>query len=218
MELKDILAKIASGDGFTDEEKAFAGGFDLQKLLDSTASGARKKAEEAKRKSDEALAALQAEFDEFKASNDPNKGRGEVEKLLKRVERLEADKKAAELKAATMERTAKVRELAKKAGITAAKGVDPATIDLLVDHLMADVDLEDEGAVKTAFDSFKGSNAGLIAAETVGGVGVRGNPGAGAHSGANPFSKKSFNLTEQLKLKITNPKKAEELEASAANE
>ena len=218
MTIKDILAKVVKGEALTDEEKTFAGSFDLQTQLDAAASGARKKAEDAKKKAEDALAALRAEFDEFKEKNQPGDKDTEIAKLTKRLEKIEADKKAAEEKLAASERNARVRALAKDAGIVAAKGVDSKTIDLLVDNLMGGIDLDDADAVKAAFDGFKATNGALIAAGTVGGVGVKGTPGGGAYSGANPFSKKTWNVTEQLKLKIAKPDEAKALEAAAANE
>lgn len=218
MKLTDILAKIAKGETLNDEEKSFVGSYDPQKDIDAAASAARKKAEKEAADAKTALEKLQGEFDTFKAENDPAKGATELQKLTKRLEKLEADKKAAEDKAVELERNAKVRALAKEAGINPAKGVDSKTIDLLVDNLMKDVDLEDGDAVKAAFDGFKTSNAGLIAAGTIGGAGQKGTPGAGAYTGANPFSKKTFNLSEQLKLRIENPEAASALEAAAASE
>lgn len=218
MKLTDILAKIAKGETLNDEEKSFVGSYDPQKDIDAAASAARKKAEKEAADAKTALEKLQGEFDTFKAENDPAKGATELQKLTKRLEKLEADKKAAENKAVALERNAKVRALAKEAGINPAKGVDSKTIDLLVDNLMKDVDLEDGDAVKAAFDGFKTSNAGLIAAGTIGGAGQKGTPGAGAYTGANPFSKKTFNLSEQLKLRIENPEAASALEAAAASE
>lgn len=218
MKLAEILAKIAKGETLNDEEKSFVGSYDPQKDIDAAASAARKKAEKEAADAKTALEKLQGEFDTFKAENDPAKGATELQKLTKRLEKLEADKKAAEDKAVALERNAKVRALAKEAGINPAKGVDSKAIDLLVDNLMKDVDLEDGDAVKAAFDGFKTSNAGLIAAGTIGGAGQKGTPGAGAYTGANPFSKKTFNLSEQLKLRIENPEIAAQLEQAAASE
>lgn len=218
MKLVEILAKIAKGETLNDEEKSFVGSYDPQKDIDAAASAARKKAEKEAADAKTALEKLQGEFDTFKAENDPAKGATELQKLTKRLEKLEADKKAAEDKAVALERNAKVRALAKEAGINPAKGVDSKTIDLLVDNLMKDVDLEDGDAVKAAFDGFKTSNAGLIAAGTISGAGQKGTPGAGAYTGANPFSKKTFNLSEQLKLRIENPEIAAQLEQAAASE
>ena len=117
---------------------------------------------------------------------------------------------------AARDRTAKIRALAKEAGINPAKGISSETIDLLVDNLMAKVDIEDADAVKAAFDGFKSSNAGLIAADTVGGIGTRGQPaGPSTFTGKNPFLKASFNLTEQIQLMVSDPAKYAELKAAA---
>ena len=216
MTIKDIIAKVLKGETLSDEEKTFAGSYDPQKDIDTAAGSARRKAEADAKTAKDALTALQAEFDAYKADNDPAKGQTELAKLTKRMEKLEADKKAAEDRAAAVERTSRVRALAKEAGINPAKGVDSKTIDLLVDHIMKDVDLDDADAVKTAFDGFKTSNAGLIAAQGVGGAGVRGTPG-GTFTGKNPFAKDTFNLTEQLEMRRTNPALAERLASEASN-
>ena len=81
---------------------------------------------------------------------------------------------------------------------------------------MAKVDIDDADAVKTALDGFKTANAGLIAANTVGGAGNKGTPAsASSYTGKNPFAKETFNLTEQLKLRIEHPETASALEAAA---
>jgi len=218
MTIKDIIAKVLAGDTLDDADKDQLKAFDLQKELDAAAGASRKKAEGEAAKAKEALAELQRQFDEFKSENDPANRQTEIQKLTARLERLEAAKKAAEDKLAASERNARVRALAKDAGIVGVRGVDSKTIDLLVDNLMRDVDLDDGDAVKAAFDGFKSSNAALISAGTVGGVGAKGRPGAGAFSGANPFSKKTFNLTAQCELAAKNPELARSLRAEAAGE
>lgn len=218
MTLKEMLAKVAKGEQLSDEERKFLSEYDEQKQLDAAAAAARKKADADAKAAKEALAKLQGEFDDFKAKNDPARSQDATAKLMQRIERLEAAKKAAEDKSAAMERTARVRELAKGAGIVAAKGVDAATIDLLVDHLMEKVDVDDADAVKAAFDSFKAANAGMIAANTVGGAGTKGTPGAGAFKGANPFAKETFNLTRQIEIRNEDPGLAESLQQAAAGE
>lgn len=215
MDIKTILAKIAKGENLTDAEKEFVGKFDLQAQLDTAAAGARKKADGEAKTAKDALAALQAEFDAFKAEHDPAKGQSEITKLTERIGKLEKAKADAEAKATALERTGKIRALAKEAGIVAAKGVDAASLDLLVDNLMGSIDLDDADAVKAAFDGFKGKNAGLIAAETTGGAGHKGAPGAGAYSGPNPFAKETFNLTKQCELIRDNPTQAKSLAAAA---
>lgn len=216
MKLADILTKVVKGDALTDEEKKFVEEFDEQKNLDAAAANARKKAEKEAADAKAALERLQGEFDEFKTANDPGKKQTELDKALARIAKLEQANKDKDAKIAADARAARVRSLAKEAGITPAKGVSSDTIDLLVDNLMAEVDIEDADAVKAAFDGFKSSNAGLIAANTVGGVGVKGVPsGASAYTGNNPFAKESFNLTEQLRLRIEHPETASALEAAA---
>lgn len=218
MQLKDIIAKVLAGETLDDAHKEFLKGFDLQSQLDAAASASRKKAEGETKKAQDALAALQAQFDEFKTANDPANKQTEIQKLTARIDKLEKAKQAAEDKLAASERNSRVRELAKAAGINPAKGVDSKTIDLLVDNLMNGVDLDDADAVKTAFDGFKTANAALIAAGTIGGAGVKGTPGAGAFTGANPFSKKTFNVTKQIELAATNPELAKSLKDAAASE
>lgn len=215
MKLADILAKIAKGDALTDDEKAFAGGYDEQKTLDAAAANARKKAEKEAKDAKDALDALKSEFDDYKAANDPAKKQSDLDKALARIAKLEKENADAKAQVAARDRTARIRSLAKEAGINPAKGVSPESLDLLVDSLMAKIDLDDADAVKTAFDGFKTSNAGLIAAGTVGGAGQKGLPGDKSYSGKNPFAKESFNLTEQIRLRIENPEQASALEAAA---
>ena len=216
MKLADILAKVAKGDALDDEEKKFVGEYDEQKTLDTAAANARKKAEKEAKDAKDALEKLQGEFDEFKSQNDPAKKQTELDKALNRIAKLEQANKDKDAKIAADARTARVRSLAKEAGINPAKGVSSDTIDLLVDNLMAKVDIEDADAVKAAFDGFKSSNAGLIAANTVGGVGNKGQPASVSDfTGKNPFAKESVNLTEQLKLRIEHPETASALEAAA---
>ena len=176
MKLAEILAKVAKGDALDDEEKKFAGEYDEQRILDAAAANARKKAEKEAKDAKDALEKLQGEFDAFKSQNDPAKKQTELDKALTRIAKLEKENADAKAQVAARDRTAKIRALAKEAGINPAKGVSSETIDLLVDNLMAKIDIEDADAVKAAFDGFKSSNAGLIAANTVGGIGIRGEP------------------------------------------
>lgn len=211
MTIKELLAKVAKGEALDEADKSFAGGYDPQKELDAAAGAARRKAEKDASEAREALEKANALIDELKAANDPQKAHDETAKLMARIEKLEAAKKAAEDSAAAMKRTATIRDLAKAAGINAAKGIDPRTIDLLVDNLMANVDIDDADAVKEAFDGFKTANAGLIAANTIGGTGVNTRPGTSTIGGKNPWAKDSFNLTEQMRLMKENPNEAAQL-------
>lgn len=215
MTLKELLTKVASGDTLTDEEKSFARAYDLQKELDAASASARRKAESDAQKAKDALAKAQDEIAELREKNDPARAKDETAKLMARIEKLEAAKAAAEQAAAAMKRTAAVRDLAKSAGILPAKGIDPKTLDLLVDNLMKDVDVDDADAVKAAFDGFKSANAGLIAAATVGGVNPKGVPGMSPVPGGNPWKKETLNLTEQMRLVKDNPNEAAKLAAEA---
>ena len=143
MKLADMLAKIAKGDALTDEEKKFIGEYDEQKTLDTAAANARKKAEKEAKDAKDALEKLQGEFDEFKSQNDPAKKQTELDKALARIAKLEQANQDKDAKIAADARTARVRSLAKEAGISPAKGVSSDTIDLLVDNLMAKVDIDD---------------------------------------------------------------------------
>ena len=152
MKLADILAKVAKGDTLTDEEKKFIVEYDEQKILDTTAANARKKAEKEAKDAKDALERLQGEFDEFKSQNDPAKKQTELDKALARIARLEKANADKDAKIAADARTARIRSLAKEAGISPAKGVTSETIDLLVDNLLAKVDIDDADAVKTALE------------------------------------------------------------------
>lgn len=216
MKLADILAKVTKGESLTDDEKKFVAEYDEQKNLDTAAANARKKAEKEAKDAKDALERLQGEFDAYKTQNDPTQKQTELDKALQRIAKLEQANKDKDAKIAADARAARVRSLAKEAGINPAKGVSSDTIDLLVDNLMAKIDLDDADAVKTAFDGFKTANAGLIAANTVGGIGQKGQPvSVASYTGKNPFAKETFNLTEQLKLRIENPETATALEAAA---
>ena len=132
MKLKEILAKVAKGEALADDEKSYLGSYDPQAELDSAAAAARKRADAEAKAAKDALAALQGEFDDYKAANDPAKGQGEIARLTKRLEKLEAERDAANAKSAALERASRIRSLAKDAGISAAKGVDPKSLDMLV--------------------------------------------------------------------------------------
>ena len=205
MNIKDVIAKALKGEKLTEEERTFAGSYDPQRDIDTAAGSARRKAEADAKTAKDALDTLRAEYDAYREANDPEKVRARIEELTRNAERIEAETRDIETHIAELTRQARIRSLAQDAHLAPAKDVDGATFDLLVDHVLHDVDLEDAGAVKTAFDGFKASNAGLIAAQGIGGVGVKGTPGGSGFIPDNPFSKENFNLTRQLGLKEANP-------------
>lgn len=215
MTIRELLAKVATLDALSDDERAFAAAYDPQRELDAASAAARRKAEADALKARAALEKAEAEIAELREANDPERAKSETAKLMARIEKLEAAKAAAESAAAAMKRTATVRDLAKAAGIAPARGIDPKTLDLLVDNLMKDVDVADPDAVKAAFDGFKSANAGLIAAATVGGANPKGVPGSSLPASANPWRRESLNLTEQMRLVKDNPGEAAKLAAEA---
>lgn len=217
MTLADILAKIAKGETLNDEEKSFAGSYDLQKQLDAAAGAARKKAEKERDDAKSEAVKLMEQIEELKNASNDDKHKAEKASLEKRLATLEKAKADAEARTAKLTRDARVRELAKAAGIVAAKGIDSKTLDAVIDGVMQSVDLEDAEAVKTALDGFKTANAGMIAAQTIGGANPLGNPGGG-FTGANPWKKDSFNLTTQMRLQKESPETAKALQAEAQNQ
>lgn len=218
MNIKDILAKIARGEALTDEEKSFAGGYDPQEAENAAAAKARRKAEgerdEWRKKAEQATALAEENAAKLKT---PDEKDTELARLAKRLEKLEGVNKALEAEKAATIRTASIREAMKNAGITAARGVDPDTLQELISARLKDTDLEDADAVKTVFDTFKKSNPSMIAAGGFGGVGVKGTPGTPAFA-KNPWKKSTFNLTEQIELSVKDPERAAAMKAEAENE
>lgn len=215
MKITDILAKAAKGEALTDEEKEFAGRYSPQGDIDAAAKAARKKAEaerdDLKTKLEEANSKLEDAEGKAGGNNDA------IAKLTKKLEAMEAKSKAAEEALAAKTRTDNLRGIAAKNGIKAAKGIATESLDILFGNAFKDVDLDDEDAVKAAVESFKSANGGMIDAGTIGGAGAKGRPG-GQFNGPNPFSKKTFNLTKQIELKVSNPEMAASLESAAAEE
>ncbi len=215
MKLNDILAKIARGDALDEAERAFAGQYDEQASLDAAAAKARKRAEadaaEWRAKAEKAAADLEAAIEK---ASDPAKDT-EIAKLTKRIETMERRNAALEAEKAATARSAAIREAMKGAGIVAAKGVDADMLQEIVGLRLKDTDLGDADAVKAVFDAFKKSNPSMIAAGGIGGVGVKGEPGA-RHAARNPWRKDTFNLTEQIEMSVSNPELAAAMKAEAA--
>lgn len=217
MKLKDILAKVLSGDALTDEEKKFVTDYDEQKILDSTASAARKKAETERD-------ALKGEVDKLtKALEDAKTqgaaGNSTIAKLQKDVADLIKANKESQEKLAAQTRTEAIRKAIGEAKIVCAKGISQSLFDSAVSAAFNGVDMDNADVVKATLDAFRRDNPAMISVDGIGGAGVKGQPGdPGTWSGANPFSRKSFNLTEGIKLMNTNPEQAKALQAEAARE
>ena len=100
-----------------------------------------------------------------------------------------------------------------------AKGISASLFERAIDAAFTGVDVADAEVVKATLEKFKTENPAMIAAEGIGGPEQKGQPDApGQFSGPNPFSKKSFNLTEGIKLMQSNPTLAKSLQEAAAKE
>ena len=214
MKLKEVLAKVLKGDPLTDEERQFVGEYDEQKLLDTAASAARKKAEGErdafKGKVDELTKALEEAHKSGAASD------GTIQKLQKDVaDLIKANKESAE-KLAAQARSEAIRKAVGDAKIVCAKGISASLFDSAVSAAFDGVNMDDAEVVKTTLDRFKADNPAMIGVDGVGGAVQKGKPGAlGGFAGANPFSKKTFNLTQGLELMRQNPEQARALQQAA---
>ena len=73
-------------------------------------------------------------------------------------------------------------------------------------------------AVKTALQTFRDGNPAMISVGGIGGADSKGKGGIGLRPATNPFAKKTFNLTEQIKLQMEQPELAKTLAAEAASQ
>lgn len=217
MKLREVLEKVLKGDALTDEERKFVGEYDEQKVLDAAASSARKKAEGErdafKGKVDELTKALEAAQKSGEASD------GTIQKLQKDVAALmKANKESAE-KLAAQARSEAIRKAVGDAKIVCAKGISASLFDSAISAAFDGVNMDDAEVVKTTLDRFKADNPAMIGVDGVGGADQKGKPGTpGGFSGVNPFSKKTFNLTQGLELMRQNPEQARALQQAAATE
>lgn len=216
MTIKELMAKIAKGETLSDEEKSFAGSYDPQKDIDSAASAARKKAEQErdgfKAKVEELTNQLaEAQKSGSASSETIKKLQTDVASLMK------ANKESAE-KLAAQVRADAIRKAASEAKVVCAKGISQSLFDRAVSAAFDGVDMANADVVKATLDKFKKDNPALIGVDGVGGVGTQGIPGGSYLPAVNPFSKKTFNLTEGIKLMLSNPEVAKQLQEAASAE
>ncbi len=217
MKLKDILAKVVKGDALTDEEKKFIGEYDEQKVLDAAASAARKKAEAERDALKGEVEKLTKDLEDAKTQGAA--GNDTIAKLQKDVAALMKSNKESQDKLAAQARTEAIRKAMGEAKVVCAKGISQALFDNAVSAAFNGVDMENADVVKATIDTFKRDNPAMISVDGIGGSGQKGQPGdPGKWTGPNPFSKKSFNLTEGIKLMQSNPDQAKALQAEAAKE
>lgn len=185
----------------------------ISELMDET------KEERRKRQEVEAKIAEQEELEERAKLE----AKGEYDKILEkeRAKRTEAENKAQKAEAARRQ-TIVDRELTES---LVKANVAPHLLRLVKNDLLAKATVEGEGDDLKAV--VEGKNLGdfvtewagtdegknFIAAPNSSGGGASGGSSGG--SGANPFSKDSFNLTEQAKLARENPERASQLKQEA---
>lgn len=168
---------------------------------------------------------------------DEAKKRGEFEKLLTQS-REKAEKREAELSQRAEQAEKRLLEVVKRNEILASINGEKADEVLLMPHMMNRVKITEEGGefslevlapngepmlgekgepatLKDLHEEFKrhDSFAKAYPANVIPGTGSRPNSGKGVSK--NPFSKDSFNLTEQMKLTRENPALAAQLKEAA---
>ena len=217
MKIEEIIAKMLKGEQITDDEKKFLSEFNLQKQLDASASAARKKAEQERDEFKSKVDELNGELEEAKKSGQSSNDT--IAKLQKDVASLIKSNEEGKAKLAAQARTDAIRKAVSDAKIVCAKGISQALFDNAISTAFNGVDVANAEVVKATLEAFKKDNPALIGVDGIGGAGQQGTPGV--KSGlpdVNPFSKKSFNLTEGLKLMQTNPEAAKQLQAEAKAE
>jgi len=216
MKIKAILEKVLKGETLTDDEKKVLAEYDEQKLLDAAASAARKKAEGErdtfKGKVDELTKALEEAKKSGTSSSDV------IAKLNQRLADLERANKESADKLAAQARTDAIRKAVSEAKIVCAKGISSGLFDSAVNSAFEGIDMTNADVVKATLEKFKTDNPAMISVEGIGGAGQQGKPGAGKWDKPNPFSKKSFSLTDGLELMQSNPELAKQLQSEAAKE
>lgn len=215
MEIKDILAKLAKGEAFTDDEKAEVAKIDFQKILDDNAASARRKATDEAKKAQSRVVELEAKVQELQdaATKEGLDKDGSIAKLTKQVEKLTATVEKAQAERDALARSQSIAEIMSANSIKAANGVAEKGLKLLFETALGEAKLDDAEAVKTVVAQFKQEYGGMIAA---GGVTVprAGDPATPWSSANNPF--KTGNLTQQAELFASNPEMARALQAEAA--
>lgn len=215
MELKEVLAKVLKGETLTEEEKTFLKDYDDSKV----AAAARRKAEKERDsfKSELETAKAQIEKLEFEGDEGLKEKDSTIQSLNERLKKLEQKNADSENRLKAISREEKISEAFESAKIKPAAGISEKTFAQLRKIAFDGVDIEKEDDVKAALETFKSENAALIADGSVPGAGNGGSPKT-TPTKVNPFSKSSYNFTEQLKLIKDNPEEAERLKAEAAAE
>lgn len=205
MDIKALLAKVAKGEVLTDDEKAELSGYDPDKVSNSAAAAARKKAEADLKAAKDRVAELEAE-----AADKSNEGKTELEKVQKALEKANktlADKDALIAKAAAdQKKAARDGKIAKiLSNIKLMDGVDADLVRMGLDRAMegiGDDDLDSEEAIKPVLSGFVTKNKALIVGDAGGGAGSPPKDGAaGARGSVDPMKMTPDERAADLKKK-----------------
>jgi len=196
MTIQEILKKIAAGETLTAEEIEFVkknqgesdndnnNGRIPKERLDKEIKK-RQEAEESAKKLNEQIDELKTKLEELetKGLDEAQKAKltsdKEIAKLKKQVEELTKAGEEAKTKAATLERNAKIRELASSRKFRNAEFLD-------FKLKSADIDLEDEDAVGKFFGELEKSSPELFESNSKSGTGTEGgNQGGKGGNGVN---------------------------------
>ncbi len=193
MRISDLLKKMRAGEQLSDEEQTFVDSYsepDVEKLANDRAAKARLEFSGKLKKADEEKSVLQQQLEALQQKIDAAEGKekSELEKLQAKLEKLTTD-----LETEKAERTKAAAENAKLirgqkvdkafAKIKLIEGVNVSDARVLVDHLLTDVDLDDEEMVDLKLDEFRQRNKPLILTESKSGTGSRGDKGGAGGRG-----------------------------------
>lgn len=219
-----LTKKLQSGEKLSDDENSFLTSFDSETVVNGLQAEARKKAERETTDAKDKIRLLEEQIEALKENGDSKKT--DVERLQDQIRDMQKQLKdqtkmyeEERSKAAALSRTQKIQELAKAAGIEFVDGVDASLLfHGLESRLSAVDDLNDGTVVTPIFDTFKTANKGVIKSLAPGGAGSGGGVVQSKGNALNPFSSKSLNITEQMRIRHSDPAKAAALEAAAAAE
>lgn len=242
MNIKDILKKLTEGKPLTEEEKAFAGSFDpdaaSRAAVDAAAAAARRDAETKLQKALADLQAEQAAKAQFEAkvkeyeTDTKNKGgaANEAIKLLtQKLDSMETELKQEREAKAKLTRETRINGIIQKAGIKYVDGVDVTEVNGSLFRKLAALEDDAIEAIEKAdrpekepvhghlFAKHKDAWKAAIADDSGGGSGAvpPGSRPSRMPTGANPWKKETYNLTQQIELKHADPSKAAQLMAEA---
>lgn len=209
MQITEVLAKVTEGKDLSDEEKTFLKEYkevDVQGEVNKRAKAIKDEAE-AKAKGE--IEKLTGELTKLKEELESAKSGdlSEVEKIQKEVDKLKESiaEKDAQVEALNKEKTTLTREHKLDALFSDIKFIEGANtkgMRRIFGLDLAEVDLEDEDAVKAAVDKYREENKTVVSASGVGGAGTSKEDSTGGTTDQKDPSKQS----NEERLKIINKK------------